>query len=242
MIAPAFGSFSSPEAFVDAVLALKPRVAAFDCDGTLWFGDAGVKFFYWEIEQGLIPERAAQAALQEYEQYLAGRVCEDQMCGDMVRMHAGLPECRIREFAARFARANIVPNIFPEMENLVETLKARNCDVWAVSSTNNWVIEESVKLLGIAADRVLAVRVAIHDGVATDRLGEMTSGPGKARALKRVLPQAPDVSFGNAIFDLQMLELARQPFVVNPNPDLKKIAEERGWPWYQPAVVTSPTV
>jgi len=65
----------------------------------------------------------------------------------------------------------------------------------------------------------------------------MTSGPGKARALQRVLSRPLDVSSGNSIFDLEMLELARKPFPVNPNQDLQKIAQERGWPFYQPAIV-----
>ena len=71
----------------------------------------------------------------------------------------------------------------------------------------------------------------------------MTSGPGKAHALKRVLSRPLEVSFGNSIFDLEMLELARNPFPVNPNDDLRQIAEERGWRFYQPDVLklTSPT-
>ena len=36
--------------FIDSVLRLRPRVAAFDCDGTLWSGDAGEGFFDWEIK------------------------------------------------------------------------------------------------------------------------------------------------------------------------------------------------
>ena len=38
--------------FLDSVLRLQPRVAAFDCDGTLWAGDAGESFFDWELKQG----------------------------------------------------------------------------------------------------------------------------------------------------------------------------------------------
>lgn len=238
-----YGSFDSPSAFVDSVVALSPRVAAFDCDGTLWFGDSGMKFLYWEIEEGLLSTEATQAIMSRYDEYLAKNVSEDLMCGEMVQIHHGIPEEKIREFAARFAQSNVMPQFFPEMESLVEKLRRAGCDVWAVSSTNNWVIEESVKKVGIPADRVLAVRVAIENGVATDRLGEITSGPGKARALREVLKAPLDVSFGNSMFDLEMLELARHPFAVNPNDDLRKIAEQRGWPFYQPAIakITSST-
>lgn len=231
-----YGSFDNPAGFIDSVLALNPRVAAFDCDGTLWFGDSGMKFLYWEIEEGLLATEVTQAIMRRYDEYLAGRVSEDEMCGEMVQIHRGIPEKKIREFASRFAKSNVIPNFFPEMELLAEKLRSIGCDLWAVSSTNNWVIEESVKKVGIPAERVLAVRVAIENGLATDRLGEITSGPGKARALREVLKKPLDVSFGNSMFDLEMLELARHPFAVNPNDDLRKIAEQRRWPFYQPAV------
>lgn len=244
MTSLAYGSFDSPEAFIDSVLGVNPQVAAFDCDGTLWPGDSGMKFLYWEIEQGLIPNDVKQWILRRYDEYLAGKVSEDDMCGEMVQIHRGIEETKIREFAARFAKSNVVPHVFPEMRTLVEKLRERGTDIWAVSSTNNWVIEEAVKSLGIPAERVLAVRVEVENGMATDRLGEMTSGPGKARALKRVLSRPLDVSFGNSIFDLEMLELARTPFPANPNDDLRQIAEQRGWRFYQPEIVkvTSSTV
>ena len=244
MTSLAYGSFDSPQAFVEYVTALHPAIAAFDCDGTLWFGDAGMKFFYWEIEEGLIPHDVTTQIMARYDEYLAGRVSEDEMCGEMVQIHRGIPEKKIREFAARFAESNVMPHFFPEMERLVEALRRQGCDIWAVSSTNNWVIEEAVKRINISSNRVIAVRVAIENGIATDRLGDITSGAGKARVLKRVLTSPLDVSFGNSIFDLEMLELASNPFAVNPNPDLRQIAEQRGWKFYQPAVakLTSSTV
>lgn len=237
MTSLAYGSFDSPEAFIDAVLGLRPRVAAFDCDGTLWHDDSGMKFLYWEIEEGLLPTDVSQAILLRYQEYLAGKVSEDEMCGEMVQIHRGIEEPQIREYAARFARWNVIPQIFPEMRNLIEKMHGLGVDVWAVSSTNNWVIEEAVSGLSIPPERVLAVRVDIENGKATDRLGEMTSGPGKARALKRALSRTLDTSFGNSIFDLEMLELAQHPIAINPNPDLLGICEQRGWSFYQPAIV-----
>lgn len=236
MTSLAHGSFNSPDEFLDAVVNLQPKVAAFDCDGTLWFGDSGMKFMYFEIEEGLIPPDVASWMLRRYDEYMAGRVSEDDICGEMVQIHRGIEERRIRAFAARFVESNVMPHFFPEMKSLIDRLRRQGCDIWAVSSTNNWVIEDAVKEVGISAERVLAVRVDVQDGVATDRLGEMTSGPGKARALRRVLTKPLDISFGNSIFDLEMLELAQNPFPVNPNDDLRKIAEVRSWRFYQPAV------
>ncbi len=234
-------SFDTPEAFIATVLSLNPKTAAFDCDGTLWAGDSGVKFFNWEIQQGLIDTEVAQAAMARYDEYLAGRVSEDDICAYMLQIHHGLRVEVIEQAVERFVAEQVVPDFFPEMKALVGELRQQGCDIWAVSSTNSWVVEAAVKSIGIPADRVLAVRADVVNGVVSDGVGEITSGAGKATALKRALKVPLQASFGNSIFDLEMLEMARRPFPVNPTADLLRIARERGWPTYQPVKLTSST-
>src|SRR5579863_2083901 len=89
-------------AFLESVLRLQPRVAAFDCDGTLWSGDAGERFFDWEIKQGVVPAEVAQAMRARYVEYKAGKVSEDDMCGEMVTMHKGMTETAMMTAASDF--------------------------------------------------------------------------------------------------------------------------------------------
>jgi len=56
-------------AFVQSVLDLEPRLAVFDCDGTLWAGDAGEAFFYWAMEHGLMAKDVAAWAVYRYRDY-----------------------------------------------------------------------------------------------------------------------------------------------------------------------------
>ena len=44
-----------------------------------------------------------------------------------------------------------------------------------------------------------------------------------------------DAVFGNSIHDQAMLEIAKHPFCINPNPDLEQVAIARAWPVYWPA-------
>lgn len=171
--------------FLESVLRLKPRVAAFDCDGTLWSGDAGVGFFDWEIERGLVSAAVADALRARYVEYKAGHVSEDDMCGEMVTMHKGLSEAVVMEAAAEFMTRDFSGQIFSEMRELVGLLRENGCDVWAVSSSNEWVIRAGMKAFGIPDDRILAARVEIEDGVITDRLIRVPSGPGKACGAER---------------------------------------------------------
>src|SRR5208282_1276984 len=106
--------------FVESVLSLEPRVATFDCDGTLWSGDAGEGFFSWELQQGLLSAEIASWARSRYADYKAGQVPEDVMCGEMVTMHRGLREEVVQQACDVYFGQAIAPNIFPEMRALVE--------------------------------------------------------------------------------------------------------------------------
>ena len=228
--------------FIESVLSLKPRVAAFDCDGTLWSEDAGEGFFHWELdlapEIGLLPEPIVQWARPRHADYKAGRVDEDTMCGEMVTMHRGLREEVVQQAADTYFAEAIAPSIFPEMRELVERLRQSGCDIWAVSSSCQWVIRSGMRYFGIPQNRILAVEAAVENGIITGRLLRVPSGPGKPEALRSVLKSSPghrpDCAFGNAIWDREMLAMSKHPFVINPNPDLEQIALANRWTIYQP--------
>jgi phosphoserine phosphatase len=230
--------------FHTAVHALAPRVAVFDCDGTLWSGDAGSAFMRWTIDHGILSHEAIARLDLRYRGYLAGEVSELAICGEMVQIYAGLPESDLRGAAAEFFTAQIEPNIFPEMLTLVSDLQAAGTDIWAVSSTSNWVIEEGIRRFNIPASRVLAARVTSDSGgLATDNLIDVPTDQGKVAALARVGITAPHAVFGNSVHDAHMLAIARSAagtsgaFPVNPSAALFTRAAEENWPVFYPASV-----
>ena len=225
---------ASQAAFIDSVLRLQPRIAAFDCDGTLWSGDAGEGFFSWEMKQGLVSDDIVRWAKARYADYKAGKVSEDIMCGEMATMNHGLRDDLLQEAANRYFPEGIAPNIFPEMRDLVQRLRDSGCDVWAVSSSNQWVIRAGMRYFGIPWNRILTAEAVVENGIVLDRLVRMPSGPGKAEALREVLPSAPECAFGNSIWDREMLAMCRDPFAINPSPELKEHALAKGWRVYQP--------
>ncbi len=219
---------------MDAVLRLKPRIAAFDCDGTLWSGDAGERFFDWEIKQSIVQAEIGQAMRARYAGYKAGNVSEDEMCGEMVTMHKGMTEAVMMKAASNFMEHAFPGHVFPEMQELVGRLQENGCDVWAVSSSNEWVIRAGMKQFGIAEDRILATKVELENGVITDRLACIPSGPGKPKVLREVVKKEIDAAFGNSRWDADMLALAKHAFAINPNPDLEVVARQHGWAIYFP--------
>jgi len=222
------------ENFLQSVLALRPRVAAFDCDGTLWSGDAGENFFAWEIEKDVVSPEVARAMRDRYAEYKAGKVTEEDMCGEMVSMHKGLTEAAMMTAAREFMTSAFPGRIFPEMMDLVRRLQKQGCDVWAVSSSNEWIIRAGLEQFGIGADRILAAKAQMNGELVGERLVRVPSGPGKPKALREALNKEIDAAFGNSRWDAEMLMIAKHAFAVNPNPDLEAIARDRGWAIYFP--------
>jgi phosphoserine phosphatase len=169
-----------------------------------------------------------------YIEYKAGRVSEDEMCGEMVTMHKGMTEAVMMKAAVEFMEHSFPGQIFPEMQELVRRLRDNGCDIWAVSSSNEWVIRAGMRQFGIAEDHILAAKVPIENGVISDRLPCIPSGPGKPKALREVVKRDIDAAFGNSRWDIDMLAMAKHAFAVNANPDLEVIARQRGWTIYFP--------
>ena len=223
--------------FLARVYEIAPRVAVFDCDGTLWGPDSGSAFMWWSMENGLLSPEAAAWLKQRYDRYKGGEVSELAICSEMVQVYRGIAEKTIREAAATFFHEQIETQIFPEMQRLVADLQAAGTEIWAVSSTCDWVVEEGVKRFGIEPKRVLAACVECASGVATDRLRDVPTDEGKVAALARVGVSSPDAVFGNSIHDAAMLSIAKAPFPVNPSAELARLSAELGWSVYYPAAI-----
>jgi phosphoserine phosphatase len=233
--------------FFASVHSLSPTVAVFDCDGTLWSGDAGSSFMRWTIESGLLSPQATAWINGRYDGYNRGQVSELDICGEMVQVYEGIPIATLRSAAAEFFKQLVEANIFPEMAHLIADLQNKGVDIWAVSSTCDWVIEEGVKRFNIPANRVLAACVEPSgegaQAVATARLRDVPTDQGKVDALHRAGIHRPDAVFGNSVHDAHMLAIARNPqgnsgaFPVNPSADLVRRSAAEGWSVYYPASV-----
>jgi phosphoserine phosphatase len=191
----------------------------------------------WTIDKGLLSRDAIDWLDRRYRTYLRGEVSELAICGEMVQIYHGLREQEMRAAAAQFFASEIEPRIFPEMLTLIRDLQANGVDIWAVSSTCDWVIEEGVRRFDIPPTRVLSARVSVANGLVTDILVDVPTDEGKVASLARAGITAPDAVFGNSIHDAAMLAIARRAFPVNPSPALLERSALEGWPVYYPASV-----
>jgi len=181
-----------------------------------------------------VPATVGQAMRARYAEYEAGKVSEDDMCREMVTMHEGISEAAMIEAATEFMAHSFPSHIFPEMHELVRGLHKQGCQVWAVSSSNEWVIRAGMRQFDIPEKHILATKAELERGIVTDRVVRVPSGPGKVQALREVAGGDVDAAFGNSCWDKEMLAAARHAFAINPNPDLEATARECGWRIYFP--------
>src|ERR1039457_5291898 len=225
--------WTAPE-FRRMVLDCKPKVAVFDCDGTLWGGDSGYGFMVWSLEQGLVSRSTSDWIDTRHRAYRSGKVSEEEICGEMVQIYAGLREQELRAAAAQYVAEFVRGRVFPEMASLLSTLRQAGVELWAVSSTNKWVVAEGVRDFGFPDDRILAAEVRVAEGLISSEIVDVPTDEGKAATLRRVGLDRPDAAFGNSLHDLALLEIARHPFPVNPSPALLAAAAKNGWGYFRP--------
>ncbi len=224
----------SQEDFLHAVLQAHVHTAVFDFDGTLWPGDAGSGFMHWSIDTGLLSNEAATHLRDRHAAYRRGEIGEIPICGEMTQIYRGLTDVSVQASVVNYFKRHVQPLFFPSMLNALAGLQQQGVEIWVVSSTNSWMIEEGVRELGVPPHRVLAAGVVVQDGLITEDLLQVPSDQGKAEALLRVGLSSPDAVFGNSVHDIHMLRMARLPFAVNPSLELAAYSERHGWPIYYP--------
>jgi phosphoserine phosphatase len=89
------------------------------------------------------------------------------------------------------------------------------------------------ELLG--ADAVVATRMQISDGRYTGEIDYYAYGENKAAALRRLAEEhhydlSRSYAYSDSVTDLHMLEVVGHPYAVNPDRELRRVANERGWP------------
>ena len=216
---------------------------AFDADGTLWSGDVGDDVFRYAVAHGRLRE-AARAALELqattrgfdtfpdvnatarhlFEAYVDHRYPERDMCELMTWCYAGhtIEEMRalVRE---ALAAANHAQRLHEELRPVLELARSAGVRTVVISASPRTTVEVAASVWGFAAQDIAAsTPLVLEDVICAEMNGSVPYAATKCSAGRALLGDARWVaSFGDNVFDLEMLREAEIGVAVRPKPALQ---------------------
>jgi HAD superfamily hydrolase (TIGR01490 family) len=209
-------------------------LAIFDLDHTLITGDSDHLWGEYMVENGIVEEQEfRQRNNVFYQDYQNGSLDNDVYLAFALKPLTRYSIEELHAWRADYVEKWIKPLIAPGTENLLEKHRGQNHELLIISATNLFVTEPIAQLLGVSI--VLSTEPEIVENRYTGRyLGTPTYQQGKVIALNEWL-ESSDHSlegsyfYSDSINDLSLLERVVHPVAVNPDDDLKTIAESRNW-------------
>jgi len=124
------------------------------------------------------------------------------------------------------------PFIYQEAMDLMSLHRALGRRIYIVSSSPQEIVRPLAERLGVTD--VIATRAEVEDDMYTGKLEFYCYADGKAVAMREVAERegidlSHSYAYSDSATDLPMLEAVGHPVAVNPDRDLRKAAEERGW-------------
>jgi phosphatidylglycerophosphatase C len=228
---------------LEALRSEKPAVLVFDGDGTLWTGDVSEDVFTHAVGAGLIREDAREAvdrmarafafepestpsatAEALFAAYVGGRFPEREVCELMTWCYAGWSLEELAELARQvLMHKDLASRLNRELEPILEYARESELRCIVVSASPRGIVEEAASLWGIASKDIAAAEPLIVDGVIRPELrGPVPYAEDKLPAARALIGDAEWLaSFGDNVFDIEMLAAARVAVAVRPKLELR---------------------
>ncbi len=209
--------------------------AFFDLDRTLMAGSSGVFFARAAFEAGMITRTRLLHDLWENLRFrLRGSTDNwaDRVRVRVGEMLAGVPVRDLQRMSPRVL-AGVLPRLYPQMLERAYRHQDAGRPVYIVTAAS----QEMADLLAhvLAFDGGVGSRLEVVDGRYTGRAaGPFNYRDGKVLSMRELAERegidlAASYAYSDSESDLPMLRAVGHPVVVNPDPELARIALREGW-------------
>jgi len=209
-------------------------LAIFDLDETLITGDSDHAWGELIVERGLVDrELYGKENDRFYQDYKKGRLDVMAYLSFVLRPLAGMTLGEIEVLQKAFMLAKIEPMIPSKALDLLDWHRKNDDTLVMITATNDLITAPIAKRFGIPT--LIASSAEIVQGRVS---GKVTGVPsfkeGKVTRLQAWLDETNYALKGSCFYsdshnDLPLLEFVERPVAVDPDPELKKAALERGW-------------
>ena len=212
------------------------RLALFDLDNTLLAGDSDFEWAQFLIEKGVLDREAYEARnARFYEDYKNGTLDIHEFLAFQLKPLSRHRRSLLDSWHAEFMENRIRPMMLESAAKLIESHRADLCVI--VTATNSFVTGPIAAAYGIK--NLIATEPETRDGEFTGNPhGTPSFREGKVERLKSWLAGRGESldSFESSFFysdslnDLPLLSIVTNPVAVDPDPTLRRHAENEGWP------------
>ncbi len=218
--------------------AVKANAAAFfDLDKTVIAKSSTLAFSRPLYKAGFLNRRALVKAGIAQVVYMMVGADHDQLervRDQMMELTKGWDAAQIRTLVRETVDEVVAPLVFAEALAIMDEHRRNGLRVVIISASPEEVVMPLARYLGV--DHVIATRSTIDArGRYTGSMEFYAYGPGKAEAIRDLagkwdLDLGACYAYSDSATDVPMMEAVGHPVAVNPDKDLREIAEERGWP------------
>ncbi|QXP83175.1 HAD family hydrolase [Methylococcus sp. ANG] len=211
-------------------------LAIFDLDNTLLAGDSDYLWGRFLVDRGIVDPEAYEAAnTRFYEAYKNGTLDIGEFLAFALRPLAENEPEQLFRWRESFVEEKILPIVQTAARELVERHRAAGHTLLVITATNRFVTEPIVRLYGI--DNLIATEPEFREGRYTGGVEGIPSfHEGKVHRLSAWLADNDGYDLEDTWFysdshnDIPLLSRVAHPVAVDPDPALRRTAEERGWP------------
>jgi HAD superfamily hydrolase (TIGR01490 family) len=214
------------------------RAAAFfDLDGTLIPGSANIPLAKAAFRAGMVTPPELVRDLRNGVSFLVQGASDERSAAVRDRILgavAGRPADEVIGLADDFM-AGLVDSITPTLQTVLADHAAAGRDRVVLSASPTEIVARLAEEAGLELGAGTTSEIDA-DGRYTGRLaGPFCYAEGKAEILRDLAEErgydlARCYAYSDSLSDLPMLEAVGHPVAVNPEPGLRELAEERGWP------------
>lgn len=214
----------------------KVKIAVFDIDGTIFRSSLFIEHMRAMVDSGLYPKSAWTAVTKDYNAWLNREadynIYLNKLVAEFVKYIPGKKEKDLKNLAKKVLSEKQY-QVYKYTRNLLSELKKKNYYLIAISGSPSFLVDDFSKSLGF--NKSFGTEMESIKGVFT---GGVVAG-GKESKIDRLNKYIEEQGFfidwkgsyaiGDTLSDLSLLEKVGQPIAFNPNLELIKIAQRKGW-------------
>lgn len=209
-------------------------LALFDLDNTLLAGDSDYMWGVYLVEKGLVDGEIYKVANEKfYQQYADGELDIHEFLNFSLSPLACIEPDTLTQLHREFMQKHIQPMMTAIGQQTIQQHKDAGDDTLIITATNRFVTAPIAKAFGV--EHLIATEPEIIDGKYTGKVaGTPSFQHGKITRLQAWMQTHEATLEGSTFYsdshnDIPLLEIVSKPVAVDPDPQLKAYAEERGW-------------